>query len=776
MSDEPQIDRRGIRSNTFAKFWFALVVVAALVLALRGRRGSRRPGSLVEVSPDIVAGSWRAGEFLVTLEEAPDGPTLHVENESRPGFRLWSSVPGKSFVSAARGRESVEDTRAHYFITDKVLDEYTDQTLDHVEQGDRGIIISGRLQNRDAAGEVGYELIFSRASESRLGFEARVEEPCNRVYLTYTSTAEESFLGFGTQYTYFDLKGKRVPIFIGEQGVGRGAQPITLLANLKSGAGGSWHSSYACVPHYITSELRSVFLENHEYSVFDLRSDEQVRVELFSSRMRGQIVAGGSPEELIESYTEFAGRMRPLPGWILDGAIVGMQGGTEKLLELKERLDALGTPVAAFWLQDWVGHRLTSFGSQLWWNWELDDKSYTRWRWNWEPDEERGYAQENTLREQLEDENIKLMTYINPYLVDVSGKSSYRRNMFEEASEAGYLVEKQEGGPYEIEITDFSAAPLDLTNPGARDWMKGILRGKIEQLGVAGWMADFGEGLPYDAVLSSGESAAGYHNCYAEEWARLNREAIREAGHEDDAVFFSRSGYTRSPRYSTLFWIGDQLVSWDRHDGIKTAVTGLLSSGLSGYSLNHSDTGGYTAVSSAVKNYHRSKELLLRWIELNAFTVVLRTHEGNKPEVNHQIYSDDETLRHFSRFAKVYKAWKPYRMELVSEASRNGLPVVRHPFIHYWDDPEARRLEYQFMVGAELMVAPVLDPGKKKTDVYLPRGLWVHLWSGETYGSAERSVRMRVEAPLGEPAVFYREGSGVGRRFREELEVRGLIL
>ena len=777
MSDEPRNRRRGTKPNAFAKSWLALAffAAAALVLGFWSRRGSKAPGSLVEVSPDVVAGSWQVGEFVITLKNTPDGPALYAEHVRRSGFSLWSSVPGKGFVSAARGRESVNGARAHYFITDKIREEYPDQTLDRIEHGEKEVFISGRLKSTDASREVGYELIFSAVSGSRLGFEVRAGEPCNRVYLTYASAPDESFFGFGTQYTYLDLKGRRVPIFIGEQGVGRGAQPITLLANLKSGAGGSWHSSYACVPHYITSELRSLFLENYEYSVFDLRTDRRVRVEVFSSRMRGQIVVGGSPAELIESYTEFAGRMRPLPEWILDGAVVGMQGGTDKLLELKERLDALDTPVAAFWLQDWVGHRLTSFGSQLWWNWELDDTSYTRWRWDWEPDEEHGYAQENTLREQLEDENIKLMTYINPYLVDVSGKSSYRRNMFEEASEAGYLVEKQDGEPYEIEITDFSAAPLDLTNPGARDWMKGILRGKIEQLGVAGWMADFGEGLPYDAVLSSGESAAGYHNRYAEEWARLNREAIREAGHEEDTVFFSRSGYTRSPRYSTLFWIGDQLVSWDRHDGIKTAVTGLLSSGLSGYSLNHSDIGGYTAVSSAVKNYHRSKELLLRWIELNAFTAVFRTHEGNKPEVNHQIYTDDETLRHFSRFAKVYKAWKPYRMELVSEASRTGLPVVRHPFIHYWDDPEARRLEYQFMVGPELMVAPILDPGKKKIDIYLPRGRWVHLWSGETHGSPEKGIHSEVEAPIGEPAVFYREESEAGRRFREELEVQGLI-
>jgi len=156
----------------------------------------------------------------------------------------------------------------------------------------------------------------------------------------------------------------------------------------------------------------------------------------------------------------------------------------------------------------------------------------------------------------------------------------------------------------------------------------------------------------------------------------------------------------------------------------------------------------------------------MRWIELGAFTTVFRTHEGNIPEVNHQIYSDEETLRHFARFAKVYAAWKPYRIELVKEASETGLPVVRHPFVHYPNDPEVYGLDYQFMVGRDLMVAPVLDPGEEMVEVYLPAGRWVHLWSDRKYGSLDKGVYETVSAPIGEPAVFYAEGSDTGRWFR----------
>jgi len=368
------------------------------------------------------------------------------------------------------------------------------------------------------------------------------------------------------------------------------------------------------------------------------------------------------------------------------------------------------------------------------------------------------------------------MTYINPFLCDdVRRKKNRRRNLFEEAADGGYLVKNRKGEPYRVRNSDFSAGMVDLTNPEARTWIKGVIKVELIGAGASGWMADYGEGLPYDAVLFSGADPRTYHDRYAEEWARVNREAIREAGREDDIVFFNRSGYTRSPRYGTLFWVGDQLVDWDEHDGIKSAVTGLLTSGLSGYSLEHSDIGGYTAIDNPLLRYHRSRELLLRWIELGAFTAVFRTHEGNIPEVNHQIYSDEETLEHFVRFARIYAAWKPYRMELVKEASEAGLPVVRHPYVHYPSDPEVPGLEHQFMVGTELMVAPVLDPDTDTVEAYLPAGGWVHLWTGETHGSPGSGVYETVSAPIGEPAVFYREGSAEGIRFREELRRRGLL-
>ncbi len=719
------------------------------------------PYGRLTVAAGLVGQRQRVGRFVVELvgQEQPRLIVRAVETQQVS----FASIPGRAFVAAAHSQDRFHEARGMASVRSQVLSRCTEQTLDGLEPDEGGIAFWGTLACPRGAAR--YRLSFRPGQGEDLVFDLRLTAGptgLNRTYLIAASHAAEGFYGFGAQFTYFNQKGRRLPILVSEQGVGRGVQPLTLGADLTNdGAGGSWHTSYAGVPHYITSDNKSLMLQTHHYAVFDLRRDEAAIVELYADRMIGRLIAGQSPLALIENYTAIIGRMRPLPEWVTRGAIIGMQGGSDRVRQTLAKLEARGTPIAAFWLQDWVGQRRTSFGKQLWWNWTLDAKRYPGWP---------------QLVAELGAKGIAVLTYINPFLVDVEERrgeqgESYR-SLYKEAQARGYLVKRADGQPYLIKNTSFSAGLVDLTQPSARTWLKEVIKKELIGIGARGWMADFGEGFPFDGVTADPVDPLAHHNAYPELWAQLNREAIEEAQLGDSATFFSRSGYTRSPAYATLFWLGDQLVSWDQHDGIKTAVTGLLSSGISGFAFNHSDLGGYTTIRSPIKDYVRSKELELRWAELAAFSPVYRTHEGNRPDDNWQLDSDEETLAQFVRMAKVYACWQPYRRQLVTEAAQRGWPIVRHPYLHYPADPAFRRMDHQqFMVGADFMVVPVLDPGVSQVSAYLPAGSWVALWSGQELGPGLQ----RVAAPIGRPPVFFRQGSSAGQELRRCLGSQGLL-
>ena len=676
--------------------------------------------------------------------------------ENRGMFNLqdnWSATCTEQTINFTK---PVLDMDAYFFAIAGDLKCNDGETAPYV------IMLAGNSHYEKAINANGY---YEKATND-VAFIIHIEQKVNRTFLTFASDPDEHYFGFGEQFTYFDMQGKKVPIWVSEQGVGRGEQPITFAANLTNGgAGGNAFTTYAPLPFYISSNMRSfnigtATLNAPSFSSFDFRKKDRVQVETWSSFTVGEIRYGQNPAGIIENYTFPIGHMDALPEWVYSGAIVGMQGGTQKVEQVYTELRQRNTPIAAFWLQDWVGQRTTSFGKQLWWNWEVDYDHYPGW---------------DEMAANFKKEGIRVMVYTSPYLADIGNlKPNMRRNLFQEAKDKGYLVKNREGEPYLVLNTDFYFGIVDLTNLEARRWYKSVLKEQVAGSGASGWMADFGEGLPYDAVLSNQLYDPGEaHNEYPSMWAKLNHSVVYDLG--GDFVFFNRAASARSLTYAPLFWEGDQLVDWSAEDGIKSAVTGLNTSGLSGMAFNHSDIGGYTTISNPILNIHRSRELLYRWMEMNAFTLIFRTHEGNQPDKNIQFYTDDETLDTFAYWAKVYAALFDYRKQLVQEATETGLPVVRHPFIHYPDDPETWKITYQeFMLGRDFLIAPVTDPGPgaDQVKVYLPAGRWIHVWTGQVY---EGGQYLTIAAPLGQPAVFYVEGSQAGQDFVNTLQSQGLM-
>ncbi|NET61029.1 MAG: alpha-glucosidase [Symploca sp. SIO2E6] len=735
-----------------------------LLLQPLGIANSRQKIKLGGLSSSVPSQSFQVGTFTIDWQNpGSEQLSLRITHNNK---LVWETPVGKNFIGGAQVELKIREDRGSVKIDERYLQQFSEQTITQIEHQVETLTISGSLRSQLSSPEqVQYIFSLKPSGTNKLDFDLQLTGgEVNQAQLGCVTSVAEHFYGFGEQFSYVDCKGHLIPIVCEEGGIGRGDPGPKTLQII--GVSGDRFSTYAPAPHFLTNQGRSFFLTNTEPSVFDLRDPNLLNIRIESSRMQGQLLCGETPLELIELYTEYTGRMAPLPDWLNSGALVGMQGGTEKVRRIWSQLRELDTPIAGFWLQDWVGQRRTIAGKQLWWNWQLNPNTYPGW---------------DTLVQEMEAEGIAVGVYLNPFLVDIPEEELQgRRNLYQEAQQQDFFVKRETGEIYLVKNTDFDAGLVDWTNPQAREWFKEIIKTEVLGIGAKFWMADFAEAAQFDGNFYSQESGLSYHNQYPVDWAKINRTAIQEANRELDAWFFTRAGYTQTPGNSTGMWLGDQNVTWNHNDGLPSALTGLLSSGFSGFSLNHSDIGGYTSISNPIlqfigRGFVRSRELLYRWLEMNAFSPIFRTHEGNEPEANVQFYDDAETFATFSYWAKVYAAFAEYRKSLVEEAATKGYPLIRHLVLHYPNDPNVYQLEDQFLYGSEFLVKPVLQKGNTTVDVYFPEGEWVHLWTNQIYSYSPAQTKIKVSAQLGKPAVFYRKNSAVAQSVLAILKQKDLI-
>ena len=552
----------------------------------------------------------------------------------------------------------------------------------------------------------------------------------NRVWLTLPAEPGERIRGGGEQFSYLDLRGRRFPLWTSEPGVGRDkSTAVTQQADREANAGGDYWTTTYPQPTLLSDRLHAVHVETTAYAAFDFTAGDHHEIEIWEPPASIHLLAAGSHASLIRRLSDLFGRAPTLPEWAMRGAIVGLKDGENSFARLERILDA-GAAVTGLWCEDWAGVRETSFGTRLFWDWRWSERRYPRL-----PDRIAALAERD----------IRFLAYANPYLATDGA-------LYPEALARNLFARDAHGGAYNVDFGEFTAGVVDFTNPDAGAWFaERILMREMLDLGIAGWMADFGEYLPTDTRLANADPLLA-HNAWPTLWAAVNAGALAQHPRGRDAVFFMRAGYTGIQRHCPLLWSGDQCVDFSRHDGLRTTITAALSAGLVGNRFHHSDIGGYTSLYGLV----RTPELLRRWTEMAAFTPVMRTHEGNRPRQNLQIDADPTVLAEFARFTRIHAALAPYLREVAAQAEI-GLPAQRPLFLHFPDDPQAAAIEDQYLLGPDVLVAPVHAAGRDRWEIYLPAGAdWQHFWSGTGHRGGQRVV---IDAPLGKPPVFTRLGS-----------------
>ncbi len=553
----------------------------------------------------------------------------------------------------------------------------------------------------------------------------------NRFWLRIKAEPDEKVYGCGAQASYFNLRGHNVPLWTSESGVGRDVtSKAKYFADLYDKGGGNNFTTYYPEPTFVSTRKYWLHIDTFSYSEFNFTNADYHEFYLWEI-----------PEEIIISYqddyfriiddlTDYTGKTQELPEYVLDGMILGVQGGIDQVKDYLARAIKHNIKVSGVWCQDWAGIKITTFGKRLHWNWQVNAKLY--------PDLKKEI-------EELNQKDIQFLTYICPFLLE-------EESLFNEAKAKDFLVYDLNKDIYKVDFGEFFCGIVDLTKPDAFAWYKEIIKKNIIGMGITGWMADFGEYLPTDCVLYNQKDAKSIHNQWPVLWAKCNFEAIQETGLIGKVFYFMRSGGFQSQKYATALWAGDQLVNWEKHDGIASVIPISLSTGIIGNPFIHSDIGGYT---SLYGNY-RTKELFERWLEMNVFSSIMRTHEGNRPSVNFQFYNDEETMDLMSRMTNVRYDLKPYIKALIKEAVEHGYPLQRPLFIHYEHDPRTYDIQDQYLFGKDILVSPVLEEGRTSKEVYLPDDVWVHLWTGKEFKGSQNAT---VDCKIGFPPVFYRKDS-----------------
>ena len=480
------------------------------------------------------------------------------------------------------------------------------------------------------------------------------------------------------------------------------------------------------MPHLVSSEKYMLLFDNPALGYFDVGKTEADVLEF--STLRGNhsyyFVNGDNYPELLRAYVDLTGHQEVPPLWAF-GHLQSRFGyhSQAQTEEMVDRALAAGYPVDAvivdlYWFSEEIQDGL------------LGNLSWDTARW---PDPEGMIAR-------FREKGVKTIIVTEPFFVNTSTNYDY-------LAENGLLAKNPDGSPGIISDFYFGPAGLiDLFLPEAREWFWGQYL-EEKQKGVAAWWGDLGEPEKHpDTLVHAIGTAAELHNLYGHEWVKMLYENTARDFPDERFFMLARAGYAGSQRFGIVPWSGDVGRSWS---GYRAQLPIMLSMGLSGLGYMHSDAGGFTRVETA------DTALYIRWMQCAAFSPVFRPHsdESAPPE---PVLWPPQVQKNIKPFIEWRYRLLPYFYSLGWENYRTGLPLVRPFFLYYESDERAAAVEDAYLLGRNLLVAPILYPDTTGRAVYLPPGEWYDWWTMQRLAGSQEIVK---EVGLDQMPLYVRAGT-----------------
>ena len=478
-----------------------------------------------------------------------------------------------------------------------------------------------------------------------------------------------------------------------------------------------------CVPMFVSSQGYGVFFDDYAAARLTLGDTITYSTENKAPVSYYMIYGGGTMAGVADRYSALTGRQPLPPFWSL--GYITSKYGYKTEAETRGVIDTLKT----------AGYPVDGVVLDLYWYGKETDMG--RLEWNKEQ-----WPQHAKMLADLKKDGVNTVIISQPYINKIGAIDNY--NLL---ASQGMLTKNAEGNINDVTTWVGEAGMFDVANPDTRRWLRERYR-KLTDEGVAGWWGDLGEPEvhPETIVHANGETAREYHNVYGNVWSSIIYDLFRDEYPDTRLMTLMRGGTAGLQRYSVFPWSTDVSRSWG---GLQPQVKIMLNSGLSGLGYMSHDVGGFAIDETAPID----PELYVRWVQLGAFSPVLRTHAQRFAEP----YCYPEQADILLDLVKTRYRWLPYNYTLAYENSAKGYPLVRPLNFNMAADSLLDNVTDQYLWGDEVMVAPVLEKGATSRSVIIPSGEWVDYNNpSATYVGPDTIV---YEAPLDVLPLFVRAGA-----------------
>ena len=487
---------------------------------------------------------------------------------------------------------------------------------------------------------------------------------------------------------------------------------------------------YKTIPFFITltdTQVYGLFLDNTYKSTFNMgqESEEYYFIGAEGGSLDYYYIAGASIAEVLQNYTYLTGTC-PLPQkWTL-GYHQSRWGYVtqEDMEELVSGFRDNDIPCDAI-------------------HFDIDYmQDYKVFTWN----QKRYHGAPKQFLSKLSKQGFKTVVINDPGVKKEEGYEIY-----EEGVKNGYFAKTPEGEVYINRVWPGDAAFPDFGNPLVRTWW-GEKQRFLLDMGVRGIWNDMNEPasfqgpLPDNVVFTDEDKVSDHramHNVYGHLMAKAAYEGLKKEDGRRPFVI-TRACYAGSQKYSTV-WTGDNTSLWSH---LQMAIPQLCNLGLSGFSYAGTDIGGFGA--------DTTPELLARWIQVGCFSPLFRNHSAMGSRRQEPWQFGQEIMDIYRTYVKLRYHLIPYIYDLFYEEEKTGAPIMRPLVFHYEKDKTARTCNDEFMLGSQILVAPVVNQGMTKRMVYLPEGIWYDYWTKERIVGPIWFVR---EAPLAVCPIYVKAGS-----------------